>query len=173
MYYHDRKGRRGLRTRLMTGLHLPKHMKGLSDEELCAIWVENPYFQAFCGETHFQHRAPFDRSSLTRWRQRIDADALEMLLAETISVAVKTEAVSDRQLERITVDTTVQTKAVAHPTDSHLLLRAAEWLVRLAKRHGVKLRQSFARLLIHARREVARHAQALVGGGSILKPHRG
>ena len=67
-YYHDRKGRRGLRTRLMTGLHLLKHMKGLSDEELCAIWVENPYFQAFCGETHFQHRAPFDRSSLTRWR---------------------------------------------------------------------------------------------------------
>ena len=68
VYYHDRKGRRGLRTRLMTGLHLLKHMKGLSDEELCAIWVENPYFQAFCGETHFQHRAPFDRSSLTRWR---------------------------------------------------------------------------------------------------------
>ena len=29
-YYHDRKGRRGLRTRLMTGLHLLKHMKGLS-----------------------------------------------------------------------------------------------------------------------------------------------
>jgi len=155
-YYHDRKGRRGLRTRLMAGLHLLKHMKGLSDEELCAVWVENPYFQAFCGETHFQHRAPFDRSSLTRWRQRIGADALEMLLAETISVAVKTEAVNDRQLERITVDTTVQTKAVAHPTDSHLLLRAAEWLVRLAKRHGVKLRQSFARLMVHARREVAR-----------------
>ena len=155
-YYHDRKGRRGLRTRLMTGLHLLKHMKGLSDEELCAIWVENPYFQAFCGETHFQHRAPFDRSSLTRWRQRIGADALEKLLAETISVAVKTEAVNDRQLERITVDTTVQTKAVAHPTDSHLLLRAAEWLVRLAKRHGVKLRQSFTRLMVQARREVGR-----------------
>jgi len=131
-------------------------MKGLSDEELCAVWVENPYFRAFCGETHFQHRAPFDRSSLTRWRQRIGAEALEVLLAETISVAVKTEAVSDRQLERITVDTTVQTKAVAHPTDSHLRLRAAEWLVRLAKRQGVKLRQSFARLMVQARREVGR-----------------
>lgn len=65
-YYHEAKGRRGLRTRLMVGLHLLKHMKGLSDEELCAVWVENPYFQAFCGETHFRHRLPFDRSSIAR-----------------------------------------------------------------------------------------------------------
>jgi len=54
---------------------------------------------------------------MTRWRQRIGADDLEALLAETIAVAVKTKPVSERQLERITVDTTVQTKAVAHPTD--------------------------------------------------------
>ena len=155
-YYHDRKGRRGLRTRLVAGLHLLKHMKGLSDEDLCAVWLENPYYQAFCGETHFQHRLRFDRSSMTRWRQRIGADGLELLLAETIAVATKTGAVSERQLERVTVDTTVQTKAVAHPTDSHLLLRAAEWLVRLAKRHGVKLRQSFARLMVQARRDAAR-----------------
>jgi IS5 family transposase len=155
-YYHEAKGRRGLRTRLMAGLHLLKHMKGLSDEELCAGWLENPYFQAFCGETHFQHRLPLDRSSLTRWRKRIGADALELLLAETIIVAVKTGAVNERQLERVTVDTTVQTKAVAHPTDSHLLLRAVEWLVRLAKRHGVRLRQSFARLMVQARRKASR-----------------
>jgi IS5 family transposase len=64
--------------------------------------------------------------------------------------------VNERQLSRITVDTTVQTKAVAHPTDSHLLLRAAEWLRRLAKRHGLKLRQSFARVMVQARREAAR-----------------
>ena len=69
----------------MTGLHLLKHMKGLSDEETCATWLENPYFQAFCGETYFQHRLPIDRSSMTRWRQRIGADDLEALLAEMIS----------------------------------------------------------------------------------------
>ena len=140
----------------MAGLHLLKHMKGLSDDETCTAWLENPYFQAFCGETHFQHRLPFDRSSLTRWRQRIGADNLEALLAETIAVAVKTKAVSERQLERITVDTTVQTKAVAHPTDSHLILRAIEWLNRAAIRHSIKLRQSFLRLATWARREVAR-----------------
>ena len=43
VYYHDRKGRRGLRTRLTAGLHRFEHMKGLSDEELCAAWIENPY----------------------------------------------------------------------------------------------------------------------------------
>lgn len=155
-FYHERKGRRGLRTRLMAGLHLLKHMKGLSDEETCAAWLENPYFQAFCGETHFQHRLPLDRSSMTKWRQRIGPGDLEVLLAETIKVAIKTKAVSQRQLERITVDTTVQTKAVAHPTDSHLILRAIEWLNRAARRHGLTLRQSFLRLATRARREASR-----------------
>lgn len=155
-HYHDRKGWPGLPTRLMAGVHLLKHMKGLSDDETCAAWLENPYFQAFCGETHLQHRLPLDRSSMTRWRQRIGAADLEAVLAETIAVAVKTQAVSQHQLERITVDTTVQSKAVAHPTDSHLILRAIEWLNRAAKRHGIKLRQSFLRLATRVRRDAVR-----------------
>jgi hypothetical protein len=69
------------------------------------------------------------------------------LLAETIAVAVKTEVVSSRQLARVTVDTTVQTKAIAHPSDSHLMVRAIAWLNRAAQKHGIKLRQSFMRLL--------------------------
>ena len=44
-------------------------MHNLSDEALCEQWVENPYFQYFCGEVVFRHELPFDRSSLTRWRQ--------------------------------------------------------------------------------------------------------
>lgn len=85
-FYHPGKGRRGLRTRLMAGLHLLKHMKGLSDEETCSAWLESPYFQAFCGKTHFRHRLPFDQSSMTRWRKRIGPGDLEALLAETIKV---------------------------------------------------------------------------------------
>ena len=42
----DQVGRPGLPTRLMAGLHILKHVKGLSDEAVCADWVENPYFQA-------------------------------------------------------------------------------------------------------------------------------
>lgn len=152
----EQVGRPGLPTRLMVGLHLLKHIKGLSDEAVCAAWVENPYFQAFCGETHFQHRLPADRSSMTNWRKRMDADKLEALLAETISIAMGSGAVSERQLERVTVDTTVQTKAVAHPTDSHLMLRAIEWLNRAARANGVRLRQSYLRVARHARKEAAR-----------------
>jgi IS5 family transposase len=63
-------------------------------EPSCTVWLENPYFQAFCGADYFQHERPFNRASMTRWRQRIGAKALECLLAETIAVAAKTEAVS-------------------------------------------------------------------------------
>ena len=64
-------GQPPLPTRLVAGLLILKHMHNLSDEALCARWLENPYFQHFCGEESFQHRLPFDRSSLTRWRRRL------------------------------------------------------------------------------------------------------
>ena len=44
----------------MVGLCFLKDKKGLSDEELCANWCENTYFQHFCVETFFQHRFPTD-----------------------------------------------------------------------------------------------------------------
>jgi IS5 family transposase len=56
----------------------------------------------------------------------------------------------------VTIDTTVQPKAVTHPTDSKLLHRGVEILGRLARRHGLALRQSYTRVSTHARREVAR-----------------
>ena len=165
--FYTQKGRPGLPTRLMAGLHLLKHMEGLSDEAVCAKWVENPYYQFFCGEQFFCHTLVLDRSSMTRWRGRIGAGQLELLLAETLRVAVRTEATTQAACERVTVDTTVQTKAVAHPTDSHLLMRGIEWLNRLAKQHGIALRQSFLRVGRRARRDVSRlihgrgHKQAM------------
>ncbi len=48
------------------GLFILKHMHNLSDEVLCQRWIENPYYQFFCGEAMFRHELPFDRSSLTR-----------------------------------------------------------------------------------------------------------
>ena len=65
------KGRPGLPTRLMVGLHLIKHARGLSDEQVCAQWLENAYFQYFSGETYFQTALPLDRTSMSVWRGRI------------------------------------------------------------------------------------------------------
>src|SRR4051812_19432570 len=56
-------GQPPLPTRLVAGLFILKHMHNLSDEALCDRWVENPYFQYFCGEVVFRHELPFDRSS--------------------------------------------------------------------------------------------------------------
>ena len=149
-------GRPGLPTRLMAGLRILKHVRGLSDEDLTEGWVENGCWQAFCGERFFQRKAPFDRSSMTRWRQRMGAERLEVLLAETLRIAQESGAAKPREMERVTVDATVQTKAVAHPTDGHLMLRAVERLGALARRHGVTLRQSFTRVAHRARREASR-----------------
>src|SRR4030095_13844504 len=67
-------------TRLVAGLMILKHTHNLSDEVLCARWLENPYCQYFCGEEVFCHRLPFDRSSLMRWRQRLGEEQLAALL---------------------------------------------------------------------------------------------
>jgi IS5 family transposase len=46
-------GQPSLPTRLVAGLFILKHMHNLSDEAMCARWLENPYYQYFCGEQSF------------------------------------------------------------------------------------------------------------------------
>src|SRR5450755_3683907 len=138
--YQDGPGQPPLPTRLMAGLAILKHTYNLSDEVLCELWIENPYYQYFCGEEFFQHRLVFDRSSMTRWRNRMGEDRLQALLQESLSVATKTEAIKPSELSRVIIDTTVQPKNVMFPTDARLLNRAREKLVRLAKHRGVALR---------------------------------
>jgi IS5 family transposase len=153
-------GQPGLPTRLVAGLFILKHMHSLSDEVLCARWIENPYFQFFCGEQSFCHTLPFDRSSLTRWRQRLGEEQLVALIQESLSVAHKTGALATKDLERVVVDTTVQPKAIAHPTDARLMHRALVKLSGLAKRNGVPLRQSYLRLAKRAAIMVGRYTHA-------------
>src|SRR5919106_5121004 len=118
-------------------------------------------FEARFGQLyHLQLEVPIDPSSLVRWRRRIGQDGIELLLQETIAAAQRSEAVKAQSLERVSVDTTVQPKAIAHPLDSRLYHRGREILVRLAKRYGVPLRQSYARLGKKALRLASRYAHA-------------
>ena len=158
--YHETLGRPGKPTRLMVGLIYLKHSYNLSDERVCERWVENPYWQFFCGFDYLQHRLPIEPSSLTRWRERIGASGMERLLAATVEAALAAGAVKRVSLERVTVDTTVQPKAIAFPLDSRLYHRGREILVRLAAKHGVKLRQSYHRLGKRALRLANRYAHA-------------
>jgi IS5 family transposase len=144
--YKDGPGQPPLPTRLMAGLSILKYTHDLFDEVLCERWVENPYYQFFCGEEFFQHELVLDRSSLTRWRQRMGEEKIKALLQESLSIAMRTDAVKPSELSEVIIDTTVEPKNVMFPTDARLLNRAREILVRMANKHGVELRQSYARV---------------------------
>ncbi|RWL03929.1 MAG: IS5 family transposase [Mesorhizobium sp.] len=144
--YDDGPGRPPLPTRLMAGLAILKSMHNLSDEGLCERWLENPYYQLFCGEEFFQHHLVFDRTSLTRWRLRMGEERLTALLQESLAAATRLGAAKPADFRAVIVDTTVQEKAITFPTDAKLMHRARERLVKLAGKHGIRLRQSYARV---------------------------
>ena len=156
--YSD-QGRPGIETRFVVGLLLLKQIYGLSDEGVCERWIHDPYFQHFTGEEFFQHAFPHERSDLSHWRKRL-GDKLELLLAESLRVAHETGALRTGDLKRVTVDTTVQPKAITFPTDAKLLHAAIEGLNRLVRKHGVRLRQSYLRIAKRAAMMAGRYAHS-------------
>jgi len=146
--------------RLLVGLHYLKHAFDESDESLLERWVENPYWQCFCGYTTMQHEKPLHPTSMVTWRKRVGAEKLNELLQETIALAVREKQVSPRELEQVNVDTTVQEKNITHPTDSKLYYRAIVKLGKAAKQYGISLRQSYVRVAKRAAIKAGRYAHA-------------
>lgn len=159
-HFPSSRGRPATPTRLIAGLLYLQHTFALSDEDVVWGWVENPYWQLFCGETWFQHRPPIDPSSLTRWRNRIGEEGLEWMLTQTIKAAESTKVVKPQSYQKIIVDSTVQEKAIAHPTDSKLLERARQHLVKLATEGGLVLRQNYNREAPKLAAQTGRYAHA-------------
>jgi IS5 family transposase len=126
---------------------------------VCERWVYDPYFQYFTGAEFFQHVFPHERSDLSHWRGRL-GDKLELLLAESLRIAHQIGALRTNDLARVTVDTTVQPKAITFPTDAKLLHAAIKGLNRLARKHGVRLRQSYLRIAKRAAMMAGRYAHA-------------
>jgi IS5 family transposase len=140
-------GRPGVPIRLMAGLHFLKHTFGLSDEQVVAQWVLNPYWQFFCGEEFFQHKVPIHPSQMTRWRKRIGEAGMEKLLGLTIEAGKQSKTVTERSFEKVIVDTTVQPKAIQHPTDARLYRKVHAAMLRVAEKEGLDLRQSYRKLM--------------------------
>ena len=145
-FYADDLGRPALATRLLVGLHYLKYLYNVSDEVVVASWVENPYWQYFCGEEYFAHKFPCDPTSLVKWRQRVGVEGSEKLLKASLAAAQREAALTEAEIKRVNVDTTVQEKAIAFPTDARLYQKARQALVRVAKSCNFKLRQSYVRL---------------------------
>jgi len=120
-----------------------KYMCNMSDEEVLSEWLQNPYWQYFCGGKYFEHELPLDSSSMTRWRQRVKEEGMEKLLEETIMMAMRSGQIKEKDIKKVNVDTTVQTKAIRYPTDARLYDRMRVTLVKHAKKEGVKLRQNY------------------------------
>jgi transposase, IS5 family len=143
--FAQKKGRPALPTRLVVGLHYLKHAYNESDESVVGRLLENPYWQYFCGFKHFQHDLPIDPSSMTRWRKRLGPEKLEELLTVTIHTAKEEKLLTKKHVERVNVDTTVQEKAIAFPTDARLYHKACRVLVKVARKMNIDLRQSYER----------------------------
>ena len=159
-FYAGEKGQPPKPIRLMVGLLMLQHMEALSDERVVELWVENPYWQYFCGYDFLQWKFPIHPSSLTRWRHRLKQEGMDLILAATVRTSLTLGHTQEKDLQTVIADTTVMEKAIAYPVDSRLLNRAREQLVSLAQKNGIVLRQTYKRVGKAALHQAARYGHA-------------
>src|SRR5574338_583973 len=92
-----------------------KQLFNQGDETVVAAWVQNPYWQYFCGMNEFQWQVPCDPSDLVYFRQRIGEAGVQRLLQASVQLHGP-----GAQEKEVVVDTTVQEKNITHPTDTKL-----------------------------------------------------
>lgn len=153
-------GRPRVPLRIMVSLLYLKHAFNESDEGVVERWAETPTWQYFSGQAYFEHRLPCDATTLVKFRQLLGEEGVEELLAQTINVAAALGLIERKDLRCVVVDSTVQEKAIAHPTDSRLLETARTKLVQAAKDLGIKLKQTFQREGQALARQAGRYAHA-------------
>jgi IS5 family transposase len=139
---YSNTGQPGKPVRLMAGLLILKQLYDYGDETVVEAWIQNPYFQYFCGEAIFQWKNPCDPSDLVHFRKRITEEGAKKILQ--LSVSLHQGKVD--QCSTITVDTTVQEKNITYPTDTKLRRKIIEKCNKIAKKEKIKLRQSYVRV---------------------------
>lgn len=138
--YYSEIGRPSVPIRKLVGLLLLKQVYNESDENVVARWVENPYWQYFCGEVNFQKQEPFDPSEFVHFRKRIGEDGAEKLLRLSIRLYG-----NDIQLKEVLIDTTVQEKNITFPTDTKLHKKIIDKCLKIAEKENIPLRQTYKR----------------------------
>ena len=141
LYSHT--GQPGVPIRTMVGLLLLKRIYNLGDETVMAQWIQNPYFQYFCGEAEFQWEAPCDPSDMVHFRKRIGEEGAEKILEASIH-SRRNEIKSTND---VLIDTTAQEKNITYPTDSKLLVKVIKRCNKIAKAEGIEQRQSYKRTM--------------------------
>ena len=141
--YYPELGRPAVPIRKMVGSMLLKQMYNLGDETFVARWIENPYWQYFCGETFFQYDEPYDPSDFVHFRKRIGEEGAQKILKLSISLFDSSE-VNEKE---VLIDTTVQEKNITFPTDSKLHKKIIEGCIKIAELENIKLRQRYTRIV--------------------------
>lgn len=137
-------GRAAISIRLKVGLTILQSIYNLSDEAVIEDWVRDPYFQYFCGEEFFCHEFPIDGSGLTRFRQKIGESGMNKILQETIRIGSSLKIIrSNKDLTSVNIDSTIQEKNIAYPTDSKLMNKARLAIVKQADNYNLNLRQNY------------------------------
>ncbi|MBB5213714.1 hypothetical protein HNQ49_000380 [Parapusillimonas granuli] len=152
-------GRPRVPLRVMISLLYLKHAFNESDEGVVARWADTPRWQFFSGQAYYEDRQPCDATTLVKFRKLLGEEGVEELLAQTINVA-DLKLIKPQEPSRVIVDTTVQEKAIAHPTDSRLLEVARTKLVEAAKEAGIALKQTFAKEGQALSRQAGRYVHA-------------
>lgn len=142
-YYCLNNGRPGVPIRTVAGMLLLRRMFNESDESVIERWIENPYWQYFCGELYFRHEPPFDRTELIKFRKRIGEEGAELLLKMSINLFPRKEV----QEKEVLIDTTVQEKNITFPTDVKLQKKIIEKCRKIASNEGIRLRQTYRKEL--------------------------
>jgi IS5 family transposase len=141
--YYPELGRPAVPIRKMVGSMLLKQMNNLGDETFVARWIENPYWQYFCGETYFQYDEPYDPSDFVHFRKRVGEEGAQKILKLSISLFDS----KDVHEKEILIDTTVQEKNVTFPTDSKLHKKIIEGCIKISEKENIKLRQRYTRIV--------------------------
>ena len=134
-------GRPSIPIRTIVGLILLKQMYNMGDETVVERYLENPYWQHFCGEVYFQYKLPFDPSDFVHFRKRIGEDGMKKIFKQSIDLFG--EDTIRREVKEVRVDTTVQEKNITYPTDRKLTEKVIEHCKRIAKKEGIKLKRTY------------------------------
>ena len=143
--YCENNGRPSVPVRMMAGLTFLKFMFGMSDQDVLDRWVENPYWQAFCGGEFFEHEPPTDQTTMSRWRSRAGVTGVEAMIREVLASAVRNKVARKADFTKVNVDTTVQEKNIRFPTDARTLDRARERIVAVGTKLGIGFRRNYVR----------------------------
>jgi IS5 family transposase len=98
-YFSAGYGRPAKDSRLVCGLLVVKRLKGLSDEDAVAEFMESPYIQAFCGQEYFSLEDVINPGILSERRKRLGAEFLALLDSE-LAAALKNDKTLDFHLPR-------------------------------------------------------------------------